>query len=267
MEPRLGIIGCGAIGSVLVRAVAERVVSARLVALMDIAPGKCEGLARLVAGSGLGEPRVTSSLDDLLAEEPRVVVEAASQEAVRLYGPRVLEAGADLVVLSVGALLDEELLRRLEEASRRGGGRVYAPTGAIAGLDAIRALRTGGARLEKVLLRTRKPASSLGVVVEEPTVLYRGPAREAVKRYPFNVNVAAALALAAGAEPLVEIVADPGIKRNIHEIIVESDASRLRITVENVPSPVNPRTSLLAAYSCIELLRRLLSPSWLEIGS
>ncbi len=147
----------------------------------------------------------------------------------------------------------------------RGGGRVYAPTGAIAGLDAVRAMRHAG--IDRVVLRTRKNPRSLGVDVDRETLLFRGPAREAVKRYPFNVNVAAALALAAGVEPEVEIVADPRVDRNIHEVIVESSASRLTLRVENIPSPQNPKTSYLAALSCIELLRRIASPSWLEVGT
>ena len=256
---RLAVIGCGAIGSEIVRAIREGVVRAHLVALMDLEPRRCEGLAR---GSNA---LVTTSLDALLATSPDVVVEAASQEAVRAYGPRILEAGKTLVVLSVGALLDRDTLEALRRAAERGGGRVYAPTGAIAGLDAVRAARLSG--IERVVLRTRKPPRSLGVDAREPTVLYRGPASEAVKRYPFNVNVAAALALAAGMEPEVEIVADPAVDRNIHEVIVESRASRITIRVENVPSPRNPRTSYLAALSCIELLRRIASPSWLEVGS
>ena len=256
---RLALIGCGAIGSEIVEAVKRGVVRAELVALMDIYPERCEALK---PGP---ETLITKSLDALLATNPDIVVEAASQEAVREYGPRVLEAGKTLVVLSVGALLDEETLRVLREAAERGGGRVYAPTGAIAGLDAVRAVRLAG--IERVVLRTRKSPKSLGVSVDRETVLFRGPAREAVKRYPFNVNVAAALALAAGVEPEVEIIADPAVDRNIHEILVESRASKITIRVENVPSPRNPKTSYLAALSCIELLRRLTSGEWLEVGS
>ncbi len=233
---------------------------ARVVALYDVVRERCERLTRFAP-----DALIAGSLEELLAAKPDIVVEAASQEAVRQYGPTVLERGLTLVVLSVGALLDEETLKRLEEAARRGGGRVYAPTGAIAGLDAVRAMRHAG--IEKVTLRTRKNPRSLGVEVDHETILYRGPAREAVKRYPFNVNVAAALALAAGVEPEVEIIADPAVDRNIHEIVVESKASRLTVRVENVPSPENPKTSYLAALSCIELLRRLASPNWLEVGT
>ena len=256
---RLALIGCGAIGSEIVEAVKRGVVRAELVALMDIYPERCEALK---PGP---DTLVTRSLDALLATNPDVVVEAASQEAVREYGPRILEEGRILVVLSVGALLDEETLRKLRDAAERGGGRVYAPTGAIAGLDAVRAARLAG--IDRVVLRTRKSPRSLGVEVDRETLLYRGPAREAVRRYPFNVNVAAALALAAGVEPMVEIIADPRVDRNIHEIIVESKASKITIRVENVPSPRNPKTSYLAALSCIELLRRITSSEWLEVGS
>ena len=256
---RLAVIGCGAIGSEIVDAIRRGIVKAELTALMDIYPERCSEIAR-----GM-DVLITKSLDALLATNPDIVVEAASQQAVREYAPRVLEEGKILVVLSVGALLDRETLAALKRAAEKGGGRVYAPTGAIAGLDAVRAARLAG--IERVLLRTRKNPKSLGVEAEEEKVLYRGPASEAVKRYPFNVNVAAALALAAGVEPVVEIIADPKVDRNIHEVIVESRATRLSIRVENVPSPRNPKTSYLAALSCIELLRRLTRGEWLEGGS
>ncbi len=210
------------------------------------------------------KPLVVGSIDQLLSTRPHIVVEAASQEAVKTLGPRVLEAGATLVVLSVGALLDPEARERLLEASRRSGSPIYVPSGAIAGLDAVRALRLAG--IERLILRTRKPPRALGVEASQPKLLFRGPASEAVKRFPANINVAAALTLAAGVEPMVEIVADPGAERNTHEIIVESPASRLRILVENVPSPDNPKTSYLASLSAVSLLKSLAERQGLRFG-
>jgi len=186
---------------------------------------------------------------------------------VRMYGARVLEEGVDLVVLSVGALLDPGVREGLLEAAERGGSRIYAPSGAVPGLDAVRAMRHAG--IERLVLRTVKHPRSLGFREWSggARLLYRGPAREAVKRYPFNVNVAAALSLAAGVEALVEIVADPSVDRNVHVVIVEGPAGRLELRAENVPSPENPKTSMLAALSVIELLRRLSGAGRLEVGT
>ena len=259
---RLAIIGCGAIGSTIARAVDREIIPARLVALHDIVEEKCRELAESL---GAQKPLVARSLEELLEARPQVVVEAASQEAVKTLGPRILEAGAHLVVLSVGALLDPEARDRLLEAAQRGSTEIHVPSGAIAGLDALKALRLVG--IERLTLRTRKPPRALGVETEEPKLLFKGPASEAVKRFPANINVAAALTLAAGVEPVVEIVADPAVERNTHEILVESPASRLRIVVENTPSPDNPKTSYLASLSAISLLRSLATSSGLRVGS
>ncbi len=252
---RVAVIGCGNIGTILAKAIDEGVVGAAvLVALYDVEAKRCRVLASRLRRQS---PRIVEGLEELLSTGPHVVVEAASQEAVRQYGPRVLEAGADLVALSVGALMDEALRRRLAEAARRHGRRVYVPSGALAGLDAVYALSLD--EIRRVRLVTRKPPRSLGLPEEPPgpVTLYRGPAGEAVKRFPANVNVAAALSLAAGREAEVEVVADPGVEQNIHEVYVDAEASRLYVRVENRPSPSNPRTSLLAALSAIALLRRL----------
>ena len=263
MPAKIALIGCGAIASVIVDAVARGTVPAEVVALLDLYPERCRRLAERLQGA----PRVARSIDELLDAGPDIVVEAASQEAVRSYGPRVLERGIDLVVLSVGALLDKATREELLRAAEQTGATIHAPSGAVAGLDAVRAMRHAGIR--RVVLRTVKHPSSLGIREEprEPTVIYRGPAGEAVKRYPFNVNVAAALTLAAGVEAEVEIVADPGATRNTHIVVVEGEAGRLEARVENVPSPENPRTSLLAALSAIELLRRLTGADRLQVGT
>ncbi len=267
---RVAVIGCGAIGSELVKAVAKGIVRAELVALFDMVKDKC---VDLVGKYGLKNTRVVESIDDLLATNPDVVVEAASQDAVRQYAIKILERGSSLVVLSVGALMDRDLLGKLVDIASRSGARIYVPSGAIAGLDALKAIRIVG--VNRVVIRTRKPPRSLkpcGALsyrpesVTQPTVVYRGRASEAVKVLPFNVNVAAALSLASGIDVEVEVVADPTIDRNVHEIIVDSPASRITIRIENVPSPSNPKTSYLAALSAIALLKKVCEEEVLDVG-
>lgn len=256
-------MGCGNIGSELARAIDRGLVKAELVALYDICAEKC---LKLVSELKSERPKVVSSIAELLDCEPDIVVEAASQEAVREYAPIVLKAGADFLVMSVGALLDSELLSEIRRLTREYKGRVFVPSGAIAGLDAMRALLVG---VDEVVLRTKKPPRALASAdyvkrrgidlssLKEPVVLFRGKARDAVREFPANINVAAALTLACGKEATVEIVADPNVDRNVHEIEVTSKASKLYIRVENVPSPSNPKTSYLAVLSAIEALREL----------
>ncbi len=257
-------MGCGNIGSELARAIDRGLVKAELVALYDICAEKC---LKLVSELKSQRPKVVSSIAELLDCKPDIVVEAASQEAVREYAPTVLKAGADFLVMSVGALLDSGLLNEIRRLTKEYKGRVFVPSGAIAGLDAMRALRLVG--VDEVVLRTKKPPRALASAdyvkrrgidlssLKEPVVLFRGKARDAVREFPANINVAAALTLACGKEATVEIVADPNVDRNVHEIEVTSKASKLYIRVENVPSPSNPKTSYLAVLSAIEALREL----------
>jgi aspartate dehydrogenase len=259
---RIGLIGCGAIGSIIYRAFLDGTIRGELVALYDIYPEKCR---RLVESSKDLKPVICSDLECLLEKKPDLVIEAASQDAVREYALKILENGSDLMVMSVGALLDEKLYGEIERVCREKGVRVYVPSGAIAGVDGFRAGSLSG--VERVLLITRKNPRSisreslekLGVKGEitRETILFEGPAEEAVRRLPFNINVAATLRLATRAPVIVRFVADPSVDRNIHEIVFESKASRIHVRVENVPHPENPKTSYIAALSAIELLKRL----------
>ncbi len=260
---RIGLIGCGSIGSTITEAAAKGVIPGiEEIIAYDAIPGKCRELQEKY-----GElVKCVENIEEIIKARPRLIVEAASQEAVRQYGQTVLGAGIDFMVMSVGALLDDGLRNSLVETAIKNNARIYVPTGAIAGLDAIRAARIAGIR--KAELITRKPPRALGLGdIKEPKILYEGKAKKAVKEYPKNVNVSAALSLAAGIEAKVKVVADPHAERNTHEIIVESEATRIHIVVENKPSPTNPRTSYLASLSAIELLRRILQDKGLIIGS
>jgi aspartate dehydrogenase len=200
-------------------------------------------------------------------EAAELVVEAASKTAAPAIIRCTLEQSRDVMVMSVGGLL--ECATDLAALAARQGKKIYVPSGAIAGLDAIKGATVG--KVSKVTLRTRKPPQGLEgapYVVEkridlkalkEPAVIFSGPARDAVLAFPANVNVAAALSLAGiGADKTqVRIVADPTSDKNIHEIEAEGEFGKLFVRMENVPSPTNPKTSHMAALSAIALLRRI----------
>jgi aspartate dehydrogenase len=189
----------------------------------------------------------------------------------------VVSSGKDMMIMSVGALADSTAYAELIESASRSGAKIFIPTGAIAGIDAIRSVKH---LLQEVVLRTTKNPMALSgahffskrgtdpASIKEKQVIYRGPAAEAVKLFPANVNVAAVLSIA-GAGPektLVEIVADPGATTNKHEITAKGSFGEIYIMVNNVPSPGNPKTSYLAALSAIECLRSICSDS-VRIGS
>ena len=258
---KVGIVGVGTIGGEICRAIDEGVVQATLVGISDIDSARAISLTR-----SLKRPVPVMALIDVIKASD-LVVEAASKAAAPAIIREALELSRDVMVMSVGGLL--ECAADLTALAARLGRKLYVPTGAIAGLDAIKGAMVG--RVSKVTLTTRKPPRGLEgapyviekridlKAVKEPTVIFAGPAREAVPAFPANVNVAAALSLAGiGADKTeVRILADPTSDKNIHEIEAEGEFGKLFVRMENVPSPTNPKTSYLAALSAIALLRRI----------
>ncbi len=274
-ERTIALIGCGAIGTSLATTLSEgKIPNARLVALYDIIPEKARNLTET-----LKKPvPISESLEELLNLKPDLVVEAASQTAVQEHAERVLSAGADLLIMSTGALLNKQLYVRLEQAAEGSGRRIFLPTGAIGAIDAVRAAAIGG--LTEVTLTTRKPPQSLAgapfftthqvnlTKITQPQLIYEGPALEAIFQFPANVNVAAILSLAGlGAEKtLVRIIADPTIKANIHRVEAVGSSGRITVELENQPHPMNPKTSFLAVLSALELLRQICNPM-IKVGT
>ena len=209
-----------------------------------------------------------------LADEADVVLESVpARHFAEIAGPAI-EKGRIFMPLSVGQLLTH---MHLVERARATGARILVPTGALLGLDAVRAVAEG--RVESVRITTRKPPRGLGgaphlvshgISVEgltKPLKVFEGSAREAIVGFPANVNVAVALSLA-GVGPdrtTIEIWADPAVTRNIHTIEVRSDSSDLTMTIANIPSEENPATGKVTALSAIAALRRLTAP--LVVGS
>jgi aspartate dehydrogenase len=91
------------------------------------------------------------------------------------------------------------------------------------------------------------------------TIVYEGDAEEAARRFPREMNVAATLALTVKPTRVrVRVVSDPLVHRNTHEISVKWRFGEIFLRFANDPHPDNPRTSALAAWSAISLLRKLL---------
>ncbi|MGC2421212.1 MAG: aspartate dehydrogenase [Candidatus Acidiferrales bacterium] len=257
---KVGILGVGAIGRSLASAIDQRRIDAELVALSDQERERAEAFAATLAS----RPPVVS-LEELI-ERSDLAVEAASQAALREFVPRALARGRDVLVMSAGGLLGHDDWFR--EAAAK-GCRIIVPSGAIAGLDGIKSAAMG--RIESATLTSRKPVAALegsayvesrGLRLGElkaETTIFEGSAEEAARAFPATSNVAASLRLAAGPEtPVrVRVVAVPGGTKNVHEIRVEGEFGRLSVTVENVPSKSNPRTSQLAAFSALATLAGL----------
>ncbi len=266
----VGLIGCGSIGTALARAIDRgRAGNTRLMVVYDLNP---QAAKKLVAGLKQ-RPRIARRADEVYRDRRvRLVIEAASQKAVREFGERILRARKDLIVLSVGALADGSLRKRLEKTALKNGCKIYIPSGAVVGIDGVRAASID--QVSRVVLTTRKPPRALArnplvgkeiVKLKRPKVVFEGPARKAVRAFPASVNVAATLSLAGVGfdKTWVRIVADPSLKRNVHEIRIEGRAGRILTRTENLPMREAPGTSKLAALSTIRLLRNLTEPTYI----
>lgn len=249
---KLGIIGCGAIGTDVAHA-ADQMKDIEKIFLFDIKKDAAQHLC-----SSLKKASV-KAVEDFLSDVD-VVFEAASQQAIQQYAVMVLEAGKDLIIMSIGSLFDDRFRKKLETIARKHHRKIYLPSGAVCGIDGV--LAASVEKLDSVTLVTTKPPASLGKKVDERTVIFKGTARDAVKQFPRNINVAACLSLAGVGfdETLVEIVADPVETRINHKILAHGRFGRLRAEVENMPNPKNSQSSYMASLSAISTLRRVLDP-------
>jgi aspartate dehydrogenase len=272
----VGLMGCGTIGTHLALAIdSGTVANASLNSLFDVAESSALNLKTRLKS----DPPVYHNFDEFISSKADIIIEAASQEAVKHFGRRIIESGKDLMVMSVGALADTPFLQELLKLAsiKNGYSRIYVPSGAIAGLDAIRSVRHIA---DSITLTTRKSPKALAGApffttrnlspddIIKVTQVYEGPAAEAVKLFPANVNVAAVLALAGiGVEKTtVRIVADPQTTTNQHEIVAIGKFGEIKISVNNVTAPGNPKTSFLAVLSAIECLRSICEDG-IRIGS
>ncbi len=258
----IGIVGCGAIGQALLKAVEAGRLAVRVAGVTS----RTEKAASAFL-STLREPPPFLGRAHLIARSD-LVIEAAGGAIVPDLAEQVFAAGKDLMVISVGALLDHpEIIGK----SRESGCRLFVPSGAIAGLDGIKSACVG--QVSHVTITTRKPPEGLEgapYLVEhkislaglrEERELFSGSAREACRGFPTNVNVSAAVSLA-GLGPdrtRIRILAVPGLKRNCHDIEVEGEFGRLAVHVENVPGE-NPRTGQLTALSIIRSIQDVVDP-------
>lgn len=259
----VGIAGFGTIGKKVGQALLEGMPG---LALHAISSGNTAKAQTALAGIGGNVPVLSPAA---LAEQVDVVVECAPTAAFMSIAGPALANGRTLVTVSGAAILQHP---QIIEQAAMGGGKILLATGALLGLDAVRAAAEG--EIHSVTMVTRKPPRSLAKAryvlennidithLDEPLRLFRGSAREGAEQFPSNVNVAAALGLAGVGPDLtqLEIWADPTRTRNTHFITVDADSARLELKIENVPTEENPGTGRITALSVIAALRGLGAP-------
>jgi aspartate dehydrogenase len=263
----IGIIGCGAIGNSLASSIKDDLSKVAVVsALYDVVASKAIATSRLlVHNSALA----VSSLTQLFKRSQLVIECARAQDSFSIARKAVLQK-KDIIVMSVGGLIGG--YQKLFLLAKKRNVKVYIPSGALCGIDGLKAAGLG--KIRSVTLTTYKnPASFLGnsfldragidlAAFKKERVLFAGSAAQAVARFPQNINVAAVVSLAAigPARTTVRIIASPFIHKNIHELKIVSDAATITTRTENIPHPCNRKTSFLAVLSAIATLKQIVQP-------
>ncbi|KON32820.1 MAG: hypothetical protein AC479_06505 [miscellaneous Crenarchaeota group-6 archaeon AD8-1] len=224
---KVGIIGCGAIGTLIAQAIEKKIVKCEELILYDYIQKKAKDLK-----NSIDFPvTIAENLNKMLNLKPTIIVEAASQKAVKDYIKPITSKGIKLIVMSSGALIGSNYQTE----------RIYVPSGAIGGLDAISSAAL--TKISKVVL----------------TTIFEGNAEKAATQFPRSMNVASTLSfIVKPAKVHVRLISDPTIKRNTHEIKVEWQYGEMYFCFSNDPHPENPKTSALAAWSAIQLLKTLI---------
>lgn len=267
------MLGCGAMGTQIALAIDSGKIPAILTHVFDDSKEKSASLVEKLTN----KPEIVENSHLLSSNPVDIVVEAASQDAVRDAGLSILQNKKDLMIMSVGALLDESIYDILSDACDHFKKTIYLPSGAIAGLDGIKSVKD---ELESLSITTTKHPRSLKgakffenseINLDEITssaIIFDGTAKEAVSLFPANINVAALLSLSGiGSEKTrVKIVADPNTDKNTHHIIAEGKFGKMTFAIENNPDEVNPKTSRLAILSATETLKKYCS-NGIQIGT
>jgi len=175
---RVGLIGCGAIGRPVARALLAGGAGAHsLAAVLARTRRELDGFP------------VTDRVEEFLAGDYDLIIEAGGPEAFRALVPAALER-CEVWAVSPIPLADSILEREIMRISASTGHALRIAPGALAAFDGIATAMAGGLeRLDAFI--------DLGAGEgAEPELLFEGTAREVGLRFPEGVNVVIAAALA-----------------------------------------------------------------------
>lgn len=266
---KIGIIGCGTIGSELIKAIKKDFKGrARLAAVCDIDEKKAHRAIAIFEQ----KPKVTSL--ECVVKMSDLVVEAASASISAYVAKKALIAGKEVMIMSVGGLVGRDDIFQLANQKKK---YLYLPSGAVCGLDGVKSAHLG--KIAQVMLITKKPPRALEGApyvlenkinlnsLKKDTVIFSGSAQAAIKGFPQNINVSAVVSLAGiGAKrTAVKIICSPKAKINSHTLIVKGDFGELTTRTSNLPSPNNPKTSYLAVLSAIATLKMIME--YVKVGN
>lgn len=261
---KLAIIGSGSLGSIIGKVVSQNL--REKYEILGVLSGKIENAIKLANEIGC---KAYKTLDEIINDKPDYIIEAAFPDLFKDIGVKILANGINIIPLSVGALADKEFYNNVKETALKNNSRVHIPSGAVGGFDVLRASML--MEDAEVSITTEKSPRSLDgapflkgrkLSEEKPEEVFSGFAKEAIKHFPENVNVAVTTALATtGVEKTkVSINSIPGFESNKHNIKLVGKTVKVNVIIETKPSEENPKSSTLAAFSVISLLENLVSP-------
>ena len=264
---KVGVIGYGAIGKVVIQALEHSHDTAVLpvaILVRDIAKYKSEESKFHDV-----DIVITDDVDAFYDKCPDLVVEVAGQNAVSQYGIRALKSGADFMVSSIGAFTDDDLFQKMTHLAEENSGNLYLVAGALPGVDWMH-----GASIADVygvkITQTKPVKSWLGTPAEDmvdlqsvkaPECFFTGTAREAAGIFRKSSNITAMLALVTVGMDRVQVslVADPTAARMQTLVEFTGEAGDLSIEWKGVPSLLNPSTSKDVALNVIKAIKNICS--------
>ncbi len=244
----VGLIGCGAIANIITNNISSENININISYFYDKDIERAQNLATLNHGIAV------INFEEMI-DKVDLILECASPDSVKQYAPTALKKGKDMIIMSIGALMDKEFYHSIYNIAKKNNSKIHLPSGAIVGLDGIKAV--SDFNLQEVNLITRKSPKSLGKDIYKKETLFEGKASQAVKKFPLNINVAATISLACNMDINVKIIVDPEVNQNVHEITVKGEFGEFKTITKNHPCNANPKTSMLAALSAIKLLKSL----------
>jgi len=267
---KISIIGCGSIGSFLAKFCDTEISKfTQVVSLYDLDAAKAKKLKEKLKKT----VRIATSLKEAV-NVCELVVEAASVDASYDIAKISIMSGKDMLSMSSGGFFDKSDIFKLAEKKSR---KIYIPSGAIAGVDAVKAAAIGG--IKSISLDTIKSPKSLEgapyilrkninlASITKRKIIFSGTVKEAVQNFPKNINVSATLFLAASGfrNIKIRIIVDPKITGNVHKLSVQGSSGEFNTSVENAIFPDNPKTSYLAALSAASMLKQIATS--IRVGS
>lgn len=256
-KKKLGILGNGFLAGIIVEACLKGMLEEyELTGILGRTGEKTELLAQK------GNCRACGTIDELLRLSPDYIAEAASVQAVKDYGVKILSSGVNMVVLSIGAFADREFYEEVRRTAAEHDARVHIAPGAVGGFDVLRTVSLMGQT--RADIRTKKgPASlkntplfkeELMTDIQESCV-FTGNAKEAIALLPTKVNVAVAASLSTtGPENTgVNIFSVPGMVGDDHKITAETQGVKAVVDIYS-------STSAIAGWSVVAALQNIVSP-------